>query len=145
MPPKTKESTRIKGKDLLLTLGTPGIDYKCDVTTWLLQPGDNDTDTVTYCNPDGDSTWTLSGTAINSTDPDSLWTFVWDHQGETVPFTAAPWGNEVPTDEQPHFIGNVRIGRKPAIGGDAGATTTHTFDFEWELEGEPTKVGTTAP
>jgi hypothetical protein len=60
-----------------------------------------------------------------------------------VPFTAAPWGNAEPTDDQPHFIGMVKIGRKPSIGGEAGSQTTHTFELEWEVESEPTKVGAT--
>jgi hypothetical protein len=137
------ESTRIKGKYLLMKLGTPGTDYKCDVTSWTLAPGDPDTDTVTYCNPDGETPWTLSMTAIQSTDTESFWTYAWEQSGETVPFTAAPWGNAEPTDDQPHFIGMVKIGRKPSIGGEAGSQTTHTFELEWEVESEPTKVGAT--
>lgn len=134
------KSTVIRGKNLLMTLGTPGVDYKCDVQSWTLEPGDPDTDSVTFCNPDGEDTWTLKMTAVQSTDPTSFWAFVWEHAGEEVPFTAAPHGNEEPTAAQPHFVGVVKVGRKPAIGGDAGSTNTYTFETEWDLVGEPTMV-----
>lgn len=134
------ESTRIKGKALLLELGTPAVDHKCDVNSWELKPGEADSDTPTFCNPDGETPWVLSGTAIQSTDTESLWSYVWDHAGQVVAFTAAPHGNEVPTESQPHFTGMVKIGSKPSIGGEAGSSNTFTFEWEWTLEGEPTKV-----
>lgn len=137
------ESTRIKGKYLLLNLGSPGTDYKCDVTSWTLQPGDPDTDTVTFCNPDGETPWTLALTFLQSTDSESLWTYIWENSGQEVAFTAAPWGNAEPSDDQPHFVGTVKIGPKPSIGGEAGSSNTFTSEVEWEVIGEPSKVGTT--
>lgn len=131
-------STRIKGTKLALTLGTPGMDYWADITTYTLTNEDADTDVVTFADAaeGGAVQYRLTGSAIQSMAADGFWRYVWDNTAEVVPFTLAPHGNEEPTAEQPHFIGNVKIGRKPAVGGDAG-TGAFTFDFEWDVEGDP--------
>ena len=133
-------SNRIKGTKLKLELGTPGTDYWADLTSYLLDNEEADADVTTFedANNGGAVDFILSGSAVQSTDSVSFWTYVWENTGEDVPFTLAPHGNEVPSAAQPHFIGTVTIGKKPAIGGEAG-TSDFTFDFEWKCVGEPTK------
>lgn len=133
-------STRIRGTKLALTLGTPGVDFWADLTKWELSNEEADSDVTTFADAaeGGAEQWKLKLSAIQSTQTASFWAFVWDHAGEEVAFTVAPHGNTSPSIEQPHFIGQVRIGRKPSIGGEAG-TGAYTFDVEWEVIGEPVR------
>lgn len=132
-------STRIKGVALKLTLGTPGTDYWADVTSCKIGHEDADKDTVTFADAaEGGQQGKLVGSAVQSTATASLWSYIWENSGEVVAFTHAPHGNAIPTADQPHFVGMVKIGNKPEIGGDAGAENTYTFDFEWKIEGAVT-------
>jgi hypothetical protein len=133
-------STRIKGTKLTLTLGSPGEDYSADLTAYKLAAGDADKGgLVTFedAAKGGSSAYKLSGTATQSTDSASFWRYVWDNVGETAAFTVAPHGNDEPTAAQPHFLGNVTIGKRPDLGGEAGADNEFSFDFEWDVDGEP--------
>lgn len=137
-----KSSPRIKGKQLLLTLG--GKDYWADCSECYIEPGKADKDTITFAdaaNGSGDAAYTLKFKAVQSTDPASFWSFIWDHSGETVPFVYAPHGNATPSADKPHFTGNVTVGSKPKIGGAAGASA-YEFEGEWTIEGTPEKVTT---
>jgi len=131
-------STRIKGRQLKLELGTPVVDYWADVTACELQNEEADSDVVTFedaAEPGGAVVDFLQITAVQSTDPDSLWSYIWEHTGEDVAFTYAPHGNEEPTPAQPHFVGTCTIGPRPAIGGEAGRTNTFTFETRWDVVG----------
>lgn len=132
-------STRIKGTKLALTLGSPGTDYWADIKSYLLDNEEADSDVVTFADASegGARQYKLTGSAIQSTDSASLWQYVWANSGDEVPFTLAPHGNVTPSAAQPHFIGIVKVGAKPAIGGEAG-NSAYTFDFEWDVVGEPT-------
>lgn len=135
-------SSRIRGKQLMLTLGTPGTDYWADATSVVLDNEEADQDTVTFedaAEDGGPRQEFLQITAIQSTDADSLWSYVWDHTGEDVPFVYAPHGNETPTASQPHFTGTCTIGARPSIGGEAGRTNTYTFETRWDVVGKTVK------
>lgn len=139
------ESTRIKGRQLSILLGTPPVDYWCDSTKVTLENEEADEGTVTFCNaaePGGARQEFLSITAIQSTDEDSMWSYLWDHAGEDVPFTYAPHGNAAPSVSQPHFVGTATLGARPTIGGEAGRTNTYTFETRWDIVGTVTKVTT---
>lgn len=131
--------TRIKGVALHLQIGTPPVEYKCDVTACTITNEEADEDTVTFCDVEaGDQyDYMLNLTAVQSTDEDSLWSHIWDHSGEEVPFTYAPHGNVAPTANQPHFIGTAKIGPRPEIGGEAGKDNTFTYETAWEIIGKP--------
>lgn len=131
-------STRIKGTKLALDLGTPATNYWADIRSYELTNDEADSDVTTFEDAAGGGArqYKLAGEAIQSTDSASFWMYVWENVGETVPFTLAPHGNEVPSASQPHFVGNVKIGARPKIGGEAG-TGAFTFDFEWDVEGVP--------
>ncbi|MGM7677575.1 hypothetical protein [Microbacterium sp. A94] len=130
-------STRIRGKRLGLMLGAAdGTPAWQDITTYTL--ANEDLDSPTFGDvATGAGQWMLSGTAIQSTAADSFWQYVWANAGSEVAFTLAPHGNETPSAAQPHFLGTVTIGRKPSLGGDVNSTG-YTFEFEWEVVGEPT-------
>lgn len=133
-------STRIKGTALALRFGEPSTDYWCDTTAVLLDNEEADSDVVTFCDAaeGGGRTYFLTITAIQSTDPDSLWRYVWEQTGDEVPFVYAPHGNAVASDTQPHFTGTVKIGPRPAVGGEAGVNVTQTFETRWDVVGVPT-------
>lgn len=133
-------STRIKGSKLALKFGSPAEDYWADVTAVTLTNEEADADVVTFADAaeGGARDYFLNITAIQSTDPTSLWRYIWEQSGTEVAYTYAPHGNETPTDTQPHFIGTVTIGPKPEIGGEAGVNVTQTFETQWTCVGTPT-------
>lgn len=132
------KNKRILGNALTLKLATT--DYWSDFAEYSLEPTNSDKDTLTFADAASGATsqWKLKGKAIQSTDPASLWSKVWDAAGQTVEFILAPHGNPTPSANQPHFVGKVKIGSKPPIGTSAGEEKGATFDFEWDVEGEPT-------
>jgi hypothetical protein len=132
-------STRIKGVSLSLLIGTPPVEYMADVTSCKLSNDEAESDVTTFEDAAGGGArdYFLDITGTQSTDADSLWSYIWDHSGEVVGFTYAPHGNAVASADQPHFIGMVKIGPKPEIGGEAGTSNTFTFESQWKCEGEP--------
>lgn len=130
-------STRIRGKKLSLTLGSPGVPVWQDVQSYTLESEDLDGPTFGEI-ASGAAQYRLTGTAIQSHDADSFWQYVWENAGQDVAFTLAPHGNETPSATQPHFVGVLNIGRKPSIGGE-GNSTGYTFDFDFEVAGDVVK------
>ncbi len=133
-------SARIKGRQLSLQLGTPAVDHWADLTSCILNNEELDEDTVTFedaATPGGARLYFLELVGVQSTVPDSFWRMVWEQTGAEVPFTYAPHGNAEPTPEQPHFVGTVKVGPRPAIGGEAGRDSTYTFETRWDVVGVP--------
>lgn len=138
--------TRLKGKGITFTYD--GVEYQCDLTSVVLEKASADqgaTDgTVTFCDV-GSATaagnvWQMNITAIQSTDysaEKALQMLLWDlaKDGGEMAFVFAPNGNEVPTQNQPHFTGAVEVpqGGYPSIGGDAGEDTW-TFDYTFVVK-----------
>lgn len=142
-------SPRIKGnKKPVLTLGTPGTDQSADLISWAIENDEADADLVTFEDAEngGGRQFFLRGSAAQSTATTSFWRYVWENARETeVPYTLAPHGNETPTAEQPHFVGTLSIGPKPTLSNEANTSRTaaSSFEFEFEIDGEPTMdVGT---
>lgn len=135
-------STRIRGSKLALTLGSPGVDYWADIQSYLLTNEEADSDVITFADAaeGGARQFKLTGTAIQSTAAASFWRYIWENTGEEVAFTLVPHGNAEASVAQPHFVGIVKIGAKPDVGGEASisASSTFTFDFEWDVVGAPT-------
>lgn len=134
-----ESSTRIKGTALSLKFGTPAVDYWCDVTAVTLVNEEGDSALTTFCDAasGGKRKFSLNITAVQSTEVDSLWRYIWEHAGETVAFTYAPHGNATPSADQPHFLGTAKIGPKPEIGGEAGIDQEFSFETTWEVVGTP--------
>lgn len=132
-------SKRIKGKKLGLTID--GKEYWADVSSCTLENEERDGGTITFRDaslPGEDRQHFLNITAIQSTDPESLWSFIWDRTGEEVPFMYAVHGNETPATDQPHIIGTVKIGPRPLLGGEASrGQEDYTFESRWDCVGTP--------
>jgi len=131
-------STRIKGAALSLAFG--GTDYWADVTSVTLENNAQDAGAVTFQDAAGTGgrQFLIKGSAIQSLQTTSFWRYVWSNSGNTVAYRYAPAGNAVASADQPHFTGTVKIGPKPTVGGEAGASNEFVFDFEWEVQGLPT-------
>lgn len=132
-------STRIKGNKLALKFGDT--DHWADATSVVLDNEEGESDVVTFydaANPGNNRQWFFELSAIQSTEQNSFWRYLWENTGEEVAFTYAVHGNETPSADQPHLIGIVKIGPKPALGGDASETGTYTFDTRLDVVGTPT-------
>ena len=132
-------SARIKGVALKLTVAS--VEYMADVTACTITNEEADGDVTTFADAasEGARKYLMNITAIQSTDAGSLWSYIWDNAGSTVAYVYAPHGNAVPSASKPHFTGNVKIGPKPTIGGEAGSSNTYTFETQWECTDVPTK------
>lgn len=130
-------ATRISGKTNLV-FKLAGTDFGADVSTISLTNEDADSDVTTFADAaaGGTKQWFFEGTAVSGTNSGSLWDYLWQNTGTSVAYIYAPHGNATPSASQPHFTGNVTIGAKPPIGGEAGQT--FTFDFRIDCDEEPT-------
>lgn len=131
-------STRIHGAALALSLG--GTDYWADATSVKLDNEDAAAGVVTFADAaDGGSRkFFFTVSAIQSTASGSFWRYVWASTGSEVAYIYAPHGNVTATADEPHFTGTLKIGPKPAIGGDAGLDVDQVFEVRFDsTSGEP--------
>lgn len=130
-------STRIKGTALALSFG--GTDFWADVTAVTLENEEADSPSITFEDAAGnpERQYLIKGSAVQSLQTSSFWRYAWANTGQTVAFRYAPKGNMTASADEPHFLGTVKIGPRPTVGGEAG-TADFTFEFEWEVESTPT-------
>ena len=132
-------SPRIKGTGLRLEID--GTDYWADCTSVVL-----DQDPAVVLKDAWGSTvdtwggWYFAVTAVQSTDPTSLWSLLWTHEHKSACVTYAPHGNPTPTADQPHFTAAVVLGKAPTLGGDAGEGVEYVFTTRLECRGKPERV-----
>lgn len=132
-----------KGENLKITVGAT--EYGSYLHEVRAEPDDGeDGDYITFAKlAEGDvNQWFLRGTLYNDYQADSLWTYAWLNAGATLAAVIMPYGNAVPSASQPHFKFDVRIPRKPGIGGEAGEA--HETEIEWEIDGQPERITTAA-
>ena len=127
-------STRIKGRDLILTID--GTDIAMDASSITLSNEDKDGEVRTFADITPPKQWYFEVEAIQSTDTNSFWSALWELDGqEGIPYVFKPHGNASPTSSQPHFSGTVTIKGKPPVGGSAD--TTFTFTYRLDCDQEP--------
>lgn len=131
-------STRIYGKQLRLEIG--GTDQWADTISCVLKNEDDGDTVITFEDAAaGDvKKYFFEVTAIQSTDADSFWSYIWDHTGDEVAFEYAVHGNAAPATDQPHVIGTLVIPTKPDLGGEAGRKKQQTFTTRFDIIGTPT-------
>lgn len=134
-------STRLKGDALSMLID--GKDYWADATSVVM-----DCDRLEVPLFEGGMEiipmgWWFDVTAVQSTGEGSFWLFLWEHQGETVPFAYAPHGNEVPTVDEPHFTGILNVSSPAALGGAAGRRVEQVFTTRLHIVQGPYRVTTT--
>lgn len=80
--------------------------------------------------------------AVQSTAASSFWTFLYEHQGQDVPFAYAPHGNAVATTDEPHFTGILTVPGPPRLGGEAGRKVDQVFTVRLHIIQGPLRVTT---
>lgn len=130
---------RLKGNKLTIKYGAT--DYTAHLTSLRIEEQESDGGLVTFGDAaaGGSTESVMTGSAVQDFASASFWSVVWDSSGDELAFVMAPYGNTVPSATEPHFTGTVRIGLKPAIGGDAGEDEFE-FDFEWKCVGPVNRV-----
>lgn len=133
-------SEAIRGNAGIL-LKLDAVEFSQDVKAVNLIPEDRDDADVTFAEAAaGDVAITnVNVTAIQSTKAGSLWRHLWDNPGDEVAVTYAPHGNAVASADKPHFLMTVKLGNRPALGGEARrAKDRYDFDTTWEVLDGPT-------
>ncbi len=134
---------RLKGDSLHMTIGTTELFIQASACVLDNEAADASVTTFEDAAAGGSRQYFFQITALQSLAATSLWRYLWENTGEIAEYEFAPAGNAVPSTEQPHFVGTLKVGPKPKIGGEAGATVTHTFDYRLDCQEEPVLV--TAP
>lgn len=134
-------SPRLKGTTLSMLVD--GIDYWADAVSVVMDGENLENPGIcgrvdTYRLRD----W-FDVEAVQSTAAGSFWTFLYEHQGQDVPFAYAPHGNPVPTADEPHFTGILTVPPPPRLGGAAGATVEQVFSTRLHIVSGPLRVTTT--
>jgi hypothetical protein len=138
-------STRIKGAALGLTIG--GVNYWADIVKCEFDNEEAPSGVTTFADAaaGGARQHFALITAIQSLQSASFWRYVWANTGAEAAYIYAAHGNATATADQPHLTGTLKIGPKPKLGGEAGATNTYTFETRFDIDGTPTlDVGTGA-
>lgn len=128
---------RIKGTKLSLTIGTTEVHEEGTSVVMDNEEADSDVTTFADAEAGGARQHFLTISATQSVQGDSFWRMIWANTGEDAAFVFRPHGNVVATADEPHFTGTLKIGPKPTLGGDAGTTSTFTFETRFDIEGEP--------
>lgn len=118
---------RADGKNLRFTFGT--VDVACVSSSAVLDNEQADSDLVTFSDVINgfDRTWFFQITAYPDYAPASWWSLLWTTPAFTpIPYLFRPYGNDVPSSTEPHFVGAVTIDAKPPIGG--AAQSVWSFD-----------------
>lgn len=136
-------SPRLRGTTLSMLVD--GTDFWADAVS-VVMDGEDEQDTwvgqPTVPRPVRVRSW-FDVEAVQSTDPASFWTFLYEHQGADVPFAYCPHGNPVPSPEQPHFTGILALpDAPPPLGGRAGRAVSQTFTTRLHIIQGPLRVTT---
>lgn len=119
-------STRLRGNEgFYLTLESAGdvspFVAGDDVKSFEVSSDDKDDSDLTFFEAASGATkeYTVSLTAVVSFDATSLWSYLWDNQGEEVEIVLGPKGNALPSSTKPHFLGDSKINGKPTFANEA--------------------------
>lgn len=121
-----KESPRIKGQKLGFQIN--GKPVWPDMSSAELSPSSDDSFATFGSILAGGTPMQLKVSGIVSTAATSLWRLLFDNVGKELPFIFAPNGNDVPTSDQPHYIGRVTIKQPPSL--PVKINEVSSFDLE---------------
>lgn len=130
---------RISGR--LLSLKVDGNDYDDQASNASVNSTEADSDFLSFkaAKEGGARDYVLALTVAQDLATGSLWREIFDNVGDTVPFVIAPYGNETPTEAQPHVVGSAIIAEPDGVmvGGESTTSTSgaHTTEVEWPLTG----------
>ncbi|OFV75362.1 hypothetical protein [Rhodococcus erythropolis] len=121
-----------------LKVGTA--DFSTDIVSFDLNSDEADADSQTFAeyNAGANRVWTLSVTAAwDGGSVGSLHDYLWTNAGAQASFEVQPL-NGVASADKPRYTGTLRIPTTPNISVEAGSDST--FEYDFELVGEPNKV-----
>lgn len=121
-----RESPRIKGQKLGFQIN--GKAVWPDMSAAELSPSSDDSFATFGSILAGGTPMQLKVSGIVSTAATSLWRLLFDNVGKELPFIFAPNGNDVPSNEQPHYIGRVTIKQPPNL--PVKINEVSSFDLE---------------
>ena len=121
-----RESVRIKG--LKLGFQINGKAVWPDMSEAELSPSSDDSYATFGSVMAGGTPMKLKVAGIVSTAATSLWRLLFDNVGKDLSFIFAPNGNDVPSVDQPHYIGRVTVKEPTAL--PVKINETSTFDLE---------------
>jgi hypothetical protein len=121
-------STRIKAQNILFKIGST--DYACDANMVSLTLEDAPGDVRTFCETRVGGQWTLELEGITSGESTSLYRVLWDNFGDDAVFIIAPYGNDVPTADEPHYTGEVVFSDIPPLALTSNETSVFTVTLE---------------
>lgn len=121
-----KESPRIKGQKLGFQIN--GKPVWPDMSEAELSPSSDGSFATFGSILAGGTPMQLKVSGIVSTAATSLWRLLFDNVGKELPFIFAPNGNDVPTNDQPHYIGRVTIKQPPNL--PVKINEVSSFDLE---------------
>lgn len=121
-----RESPRIKGQKLGFQIN--GRAVWPDMSEAELSPSSDDSFATFGSILAGGTPMQLKVAGIVSTAATSLWRLLFDNVGKELPFIFAPNGNDVPTNDQPHYIGRVTIKQPPNL--PVKINEVSSFDLE---------------
>lgn len=121
-----RESPRIKGQKLGFQIS--GRAVWPDMSEAELSPSSDDSFATFGSILAGGTPMQLKVSGIVSTAATSLWRLLFDNVGKELPFIFAPNGNDVPTNDQPHYIGRVTIKQPPNL--PVKINEVSSFDLE---------------
>ncbi len=134
-------SPRVKGNALSFLLDEA--DYWADAVSVVMDGEDEPVRILMAPDASQRIAWWFDVEAVQSTAAASFWTFLYEHEGQAIPFAYAPHGNPLPTPDEPHFTGVLTVPPPPRLGGAAGVDVEQTFTTRLPIVSGPLRVTTT--
>lgn len=120
-----------------MTIGTVEIHSQATSVVMSNEEAPDDITTFGDAEDGGGRLYFLSLAAVQSTTVNSFWRMLWANGGEEAAVVYRPHGNAVATPDEPHFLGTVKIGPAPDLGGEAGTQVTFTFETRLDFLERP--------
>lgn len=134
----------------LISLDVDDIDRSDEVSKATITSAESDSDFVTFkaARSGGGRDYVLAMTIAQDHASGTLWSLIWDQAGQEIDGVYAPYGNETPSTEQPHYSFTAVVSEPDGdfLGAEADKSTTAVavVEVEWPLKAKPTKVTTAA-
>jgi hypothetical protein len=125
--------SRIKGKSIIFSLDD--IDYAGAVKSVKFSSAVGE---MGFGNYEDNLDFTCQVTGFQDVADASLWSSLYATPGAQVELTFAPYGNEVASNNQPHFVASGYAETLPDLGGAAGEY--FVYDLTFILDGKPQRV-----
>ncbi|MFT4010870.1 MAG: hypothetical protein QM655_12610 [Nocardioidaceae bacterium] len=130
----------------LIAIYVDEIDRSDEVAKAIISADDADSGFLSFlaARSGGDRAYALDMIIAQDHGTGTLWDLVWTGAGTEVSGVYAPYGNETPSDAEPHY-GFTAVVSEPDgdfLGGEANTSTAAvaTIEVIWPLTGKPTKI-----